>query len=216
MKRRCVSIVICSVLAATVVFILYPARYAALAQSSTPSNQPLVDFPSLVRKSTEEIESLFGKHVEISYDRRRLEPFCQCDEARRYKVKVGRMLWVGFRKDRAVSFSYVLDARTAHKRPELETPEEMLLLVGLDVHGVPPSQKAQTPLAGASSGPFGSLIGGKHDDLLWTGKVSGIDWDFILVGGFEYRGSGSMLRPKNWRVIKQGYHQVLARVAEAL
>lgn len=115
-----------------------------------------------------------------------------------------------------MSFSYVLDSRKAPKTPEPETPEEMLLMVGLDARGIPPSQTAQNPTAGASSGPFGGLIGSKNNDLLWSGNVSGIDWNFILVGGSELRGSGSMLRPKNWRVVKRRYGSVAAYAAEAL
>jgi hypothetical protein len=164
----------------------------------TPAQTPdqVIDIPSLVGKSPDEVEKAIGKKPSQTYRGPRLQPYF--DEYQMYKV--GRRLSVYFRQNKAVYFLCLL------KREQYSpTPEGALSSVGIDVNGAPPSQSAQMPW----QAPADVVFLGKSNEFFWSGAFNGVRWGGIQVRGNENRFNGTGFSKDYWRV-KQKYYHVAA------
>jgi hypothetical protein len=120
--------------------------------SSRAATKPVVDIPRLIGKSPAELEKVLGKSVGLT--KITDDPELMPGEYRDYKIanSPGQLtpegLMVRFHKGKAVHFTLDLPGPT-------DTPEEALLLAGIDVKGTEAGIKA--PRADRWSGYFNGL-----------------------------------------------------------
>jgi hypothetical protein len=159
-----------------------------VTKAQTPNQVPdqVIDIPSLVGRSPDEVDQILGKKPSRKYSGPRLPNF---DEWRLYKV--GRHLSVYFRQKRAVAFNFLLK-----QNQYTPTPEGALLAVGIDVNGTPPSQSYQNPWPT----PGDVVFAGKDHQFFWSGIFGGIEWGAIQVRGNENRFNGSGFSKDYWKV----------------
>jgi hypothetical protein len=115
--------------------------------------KPVVDIPQLIGKSPAELEKALGKPVAVT--KLTDDPEMMPGEYRDYKIEntTGNVtqagLMVRFHKGQAVHFTLDLPSLT-------DTPEEALLMAGIDVKGVP--AKTRAPLADRWTGSFNGIV----------------------------------------------------------
>jgi len=182
MKMR-IQILICSIFT----IIVLSAYLATPAQTPNQVPNQVIDIPSLVGRSPDEVEKILGKKPSRKYSGPRLRNF---DEWRLYKV--GRRLDVYFRQNRAVGFNFLLK-----QDQYTPTPEGALLAVGIDVNGAPPSQSLQNPWPT----PGDVVFAGNDHQFFWSGAFDGIEWGAIRVLGNENRFNGSGFSKDYWKVM---------------
>jgi hypothetical protein len=137
--------------------------------ASQPAIKPVVDIPQLVSKSSAELDKVLGRPIRITKITN--DPEMMPGEYRDYKIdnSIGALtedgLWVRFHRGKADHFTVDLPHLT-------DTPEEALLMVGIDVKGA--AAKIKAPLADR-----------------WTGNFNGIDFKDVAAlkmdaGGKKY------------------------------
>ena len=137
--------------------------------SSQPAIKPVVNIPQLIGKSPTELDKVLGKPAAVTKITN--DPEMMPGEYRDYKIEntTGNVtqegLMVRFHKGQAVHFTFDLPRLT-------DTPEEALLMAGINVKGT--AAKIKAPLADR-----------------WTGNFNGVDFKDVAAlkmdsGGKKY------------------------------
>lgn len=125
---------------------------ASVPSTTQPTAKPVVDIPQLITKSPAELDNVLGKPAAIT--KLTDDPDMMPGEYRDYRVESATPgvtqygLMIRVYKGRAVHFTLDLPRPT-------DTPQDALLMAGIDVSGTAPKTKA--PLAHRWSGRFNGM-----------------------------------------------------------
>jgi hypothetical protein len=129
-----------------------PPQSSTPSQKSQPAAKPVVDIPHLINKSPADCDKMLGKPAVVT--KLTNDPEMMPGEYRDYRIEnvppvvTQYGLMVRFYKGQAVHFTLDL--------PRLvDTPEEALLMAGIDVKGT--TAKTKAPLADRWSGTFNGI-----------------------------------------------------------
>lgn len=129
-----------------------PAPNANVQTATQPIIEPIVDIPHLIGKTPAEFEKVLGKAIRVTKITN--DPDMMPGEYRDYKIEksIGTLtqdgLWVRFYKGLADHLTFDLPHFA-------DTPEEALLMAGIDVKGATPQIKA--PIAERWKGNFNGI-----------------------------------------------------------
>lgn len=128
-----------------------PTKAPTYIPAPQVESKPLINIPALANKSAKDVDAILGKPAEVTPTN---DPGTTPGEFRDYKISgvtpniTSDGLMVRFYRDKAVHFTFDLPGPVG-------TPEDALLLAGIDVKGASPL--VQAPMAKRWVGTFGGV-----------------------------------------------------------